>query len=214
MSWTNLFGSVEKEPVSEYLVQIDNLDVKQVLRKARCFRDIRTKDWVITPVNPAWVNYWPTFEGMILDNIKSLNLVIDGVEGYKNETGKIVLRIIGTEEPRTFKIDQPRHRFLELLKNSLDLEVVERRVKKLGYDPEFAITDVEYTGALNGIFDRKYNEHYTRMFRMNMGMLIFSVVMSSWSEQPGYYWGIMATSAFNLIRAIQTYPSRFSLKDE
>ena len=196
MLWTKLFGdSDEAKPV--WLKQIRDLDVKQILRNKQC--RVFIKKYIsqnrldfgkltLRPISKYWVGYWPTCEEELFIEIENFKA---------NRLKKVVIA------PREIP------NFLNRFKNSLDIEVTQNRVKAIGRDPGYEITDKEYANALNEVFNRRMGEHARYMTRFNLGIMTLATVMSVVSDQPGYYWGILFMGGMNTWRQYITRNSKF-----
>lgn len=142
--------------------------------------------------NPdAWVNYWPTKE--YLQNQTFLRSVEKGAKlrhintsyyGYWPTDEFLILKDLRNFDKHTLIKAKPvdKRTFLDRLKNTLDLSVVNTRVKNTGLDPGYSITDTEYAQAFNGLVMYKWRQNLARTCRLNIGLVAFAVIMSTTSE--------------------------------
>jgi hypothetical protein len=98
--------------------------------------------------------------------------------------------------------------FMYRLKNSIEIEIVENRLKHTGYDNGFSYTDIEYDLAYNAIFSRKWYTGLNFVINNNRALIITSGLIALTSHNAVMQ-GIFLGSLFNYFSMAVSIPNRF-----
>lgn len=166
--WNSFFNNSTKcaqLETNKSTSMISQVDPLQLLRFFKLKRQIRQFDLFDLKPTENHFKYTDSHSDL-MDEIKYFCNEFEFIDveqnNYKSEQTMLLEDIRNYDKTQlnktNFQCDELPMNYMQRLKNTLELEIVEMRIKELGYNPEFSFTTKEYRRALTNLISNKNRE--------------------------------------------------------